>query len=171
MTQMTPDTDRFLADLEALRQIGAFRTGVHRPTFSKEDMQSRAWLMEQMREVGLEPEMDGIGNVLEHLESADEVEPLCRLEAFEAAVEDGTSPRPGEASLGDRKGGAIRLESGVLVHGRKTEPECSLAGTDFEDRANNAEPSQHTTDRVMAQPPRECEGRPANNRQEVALRL
>ena len=66
MTQMTPDTDRFLADLEALRQIGAFRTGVHRPTFSKEDMQSRAWLMEQMREVGLEPEMDGIGNVLGH---------------------------------------------------------------------------------------------------------
>ncbi|GAC1348433.1 MAG: Zn-dependent hydrolase [Acetobacteraceae bacterium] len=59
-----PDTDAFLADLHALRRIGAFRTGVHRPTYSPEDMQSREWLMERMRAVGLEPAMDGIGNVL-----------------------------------------------------------------------------------------------------------
>jgi N-carbamoyl-L-amino-acid hydrolase len=64
----TPDTERFterfLADLHALRRIGAFRTGVHRPTYTPEDMQSREWLMARMAEAGLVPEMDGIGNVL-----------------------------------------------------------------------------------------------------------
>jgi len=58
------DTARFLADLNALRQIGKFRTGVHRPTYTPEDMESRRWLMDRMREGGLEPEMDGIGNVI-----------------------------------------------------------------------------------------------------------
>jgi len=59
-----PDTERFLADLDALRHIGAFRTGVHRPTYAPEDMESRHWLMARMAEAGLSPEMDGIGNVL-----------------------------------------------------------------------------------------------------------
>ena len=59
-----PDTERFLGDLAALRRIGAFRTGVHRPTYSPEDMESRRWLMARMEEAGLAPEMDGIGNVL-----------------------------------------------------------------------------------------------------------
>ncbi|KAL8973562.1 MAG: hypothetical protein Q9197_002185 [Variospora fuerteventurae] len=63
-TIAAPDTDRFLADLAALRRIGAFRTGVHRPTYTPEDMESRRWLMARMAEVGLAPEMDGIGNVL-----------------------------------------------------------------------------------------------------------
>ena len=62
--QNKPDTDAFLADLHALRKIGAFRTGVHRPTYSPEDMEARRWLVERMREAGLEPEMDGVGNVL-----------------------------------------------------------------------------------------------------------
>ncbi len=59
-----PDTSRFIADLEELRQIGAFRTGVHRPTYSPQDMESRRWLVMRMQEVGLVPEMDGIGNVI-----------------------------------------------------------------------------------------------------------
>lgn len=58
------DTTRFLADLHDLRQIGAYRTGVHRPTYSPDDMASRRWLMERMAETGLAPEIDGIGNVL-----------------------------------------------------------------------------------------------------------
>ena len=37
------DTARFLADLNELRKIGAFRTGVHRPTYSPQDMESRRW--------------------------------------------------------------------------------------------------------------------------------
>jgi len=59
-----PDTARFLADLHDLRKIGTFRTGVHRPTYSPEDMESRRWLMARMSEAGLDPTMDGIGNVL-----------------------------------------------------------------------------------------------------------
>ena len=61
---MTPDTARFLADLHELRGIGTFRTGVHRPTYGEDDMRSRRWLMARMAEAGLQPEMDGIGNVL-----------------------------------------------------------------------------------------------------------
>ena len=64
MTRVTPDTDRFIADLTELRRIGAFKTGVHRPTYTAADMESRRWLMQRMTEVGLTPEMDGIGNVL-----------------------------------------------------------------------------------------------------------
>jgi N-carbamoyl-L-amino-acid hydrolase len=59
-----PDTERFIADLETLRRIGAFKTGVHRPTYTPQDMESRHWLMARMEEVGLVPAIDGIGNVL-----------------------------------------------------------------------------------------------------------
>ncbi len=58
------DTARFLRDLHELRKIGAYKTGVHRPTFSPQDMESRRWLMARMTECGLEPSIDGIGNVL-----------------------------------------------------------------------------------------------------------
>ena len=56
--------DRLLADLDRLRQFGTWQTGVHRPTYSPVDMASRHWLAERMREAGLEPEIDGIGNVI-----------------------------------------------------------------------------------------------------------
>lgn len=59
-----PDAERFLRDLNDLRRIGAFKTGVHRPTYSPDDMESRRWLADRMREVGLVPVIDGIGNVL-----------------------------------------------------------------------------------------------------------
>ncbi len=59
-----PDTDRFLKDLHELREIGRFRTGVHRPTYSPEDMESRRWLLARLEECGLEAEMDGIGNII-----------------------------------------------------------------------------------------------------------
>lgn len=58
------DTARFLADLHELRRIGAYRTGVHRPTYSAEDMESRRWLVAKLKEAGLEATIDGIGNVL-----------------------------------------------------------------------------------------------------------
>ena len=57
------DADRFLQDLTDLRKIGAYKTGVHRPTYSPQDMESRRWLMEQLAQCGLEPSIDGIGNV------------------------------------------------------------------------------------------------------------
>lgn len=59
----TINNERFLRDLNDLRQIGACRTGVHRPTYSPHDMQSRHWLMDRMAEIGLAPSIDGIGNV------------------------------------------------------------------------------------------------------------
>ena len=60
----TIDPARFLHDLHDVRRIGTYKTGVHRPTYSPQDMDSRRWLMARMAEVGLEPSMDGIGNVL-----------------------------------------------------------------------------------------------------------
>lgn len=56
--------DRLLADLYALRKFGEYETGVHRPTYSPEDMKSRRWLADRMRDAGLQPETDGIGNVI-----------------------------------------------------------------------------------------------------------
>jgi N-carbamoyl-L-amino-acid hydrolase len=64
-----PDTfprangERVLADLNALRAIGAYRTGVHKPTFSEPHRQSLDWLMQKLPEAGLAAAIDGIGNV------------------------------------------------------------------------------------------------------------
>jgi N-carbamoyl-L-amino-acid hydrolase len=55
---------RVLADLHALRAIGAYKTGVHRPTFSEPHLRSLEWLAEKLSEAGLVAEIDGIGNVL-----------------------------------------------------------------------------------------------------------
>ena len=57
------DGQRLLDDLHALRKIGAYKSGVHRPTFSAEDVQSRHWLAERLQAAGLAAEIDGIGNV------------------------------------------------------------------------------------------------------------
>lgn len=57
------DTAAFLADLHELRRIGAFRTGVHRPTYSPQDMESRRWLEAKLAACGLDVTMDGVGNV------------------------------------------------------------------------------------------------------------
>src|SRR6266404_6189892 len=58
------DGARVLADLNALRGIGAYKTGVHKPTFSEPHMRSLEWLAQRLPEAGLSPEIDGIGNVL-----------------------------------------------------------------------------------------------------------
>jgi len=57
------DGARVLADLHALRSIGAYKTGVHRPTFSEPHLRSLEWLAEKLPEAGLAAEIDGIGNV------------------------------------------------------------------------------------------------------------
>lgn len=67
--------ERVLADLNALRAMGAYKTGVHRPTFSEPHMRSLTWLVERFPEAGLTGSIDGIGNVL------------------------GTSPKPGPKLL------------------------------------------------------------------------
>jgi N-carbamoyl-L-amino-acid hydrolase len=58
------DGARVLADLNALRAIGTYKTGVHRPTFSDAHMRSLDWLAARLPEAGLKPTIDGIGNVL-----------------------------------------------------------------------------------------------------------
>src|ERR1700687_5339365 len=58
------DGARVLADLNALRGIGAYKTGVHKPTFSEPHMRSLEWLAERLPEAGLTATIDGIGNVL-----------------------------------------------------------------------------------------------------------
>ncbi len=63
-----PKTDgaRVVADLKRLAEFGRYKTGVHRPTYSPEDVASREWLAEKFAEAGLDPVIDGIGNVIGH---------------------------------------------------------------------------------------------------------
>src|SRR5260221_13487464 len=58
------DGARVLADLNALRGIGAYKTGVHKPTFSEPHMRSLEWLAERLPAAGLTATIDGIGNVV-----------------------------------------------------------------------------------------------------------
>jgi N-carbamoyl-L-amino-acid hydrolase len=62
---MTPDPDRFLADLHALRRFGASGVGkgVVRPAYSEDDIAARAWLADRMTEVGLRVQYDPVGNL------------------------------------------------------------------------------------------------------------
>jgi len=55
---------RLIADLRRLAEFGKYKTGVHRPTYTADDMAARRWLMDRMTEAGLEPSIDGIGTVL-----------------------------------------------------------------------------------------------------------
>jgi N-carbamoyl-L-amino-acid hydrolase len=57
------DGNRLLKDLYAAREIGKYKTGVHRPTFSPQDVQARHWLADKLTEAGLDSSIDGIGNV------------------------------------------------------------------------------------------------------------
>lgn len=58
------DGARVLADLNALRAIGVYKTGVHKPTFSEPHLQSLQWLVQRLPDAGLAGEIDGIGNIL-----------------------------------------------------------------------------------------------------------
>src|SRR6201997_3308527 len=58
------DGGRVLADLNALRGIGSFKSGVHKPTFSEAHMRSLEWLSMRLPDAGLSATIDGIGNVL-----------------------------------------------------------------------------------------------------------
>jgi N-carbamoyl-L-amino-acid hydrolase len=58
------DGERVVADLKRLAEFGRYKTGVHRPTYSAEDVASRQWLADQFASAGLDPVIDGIGNVI-----------------------------------------------------------------------------------------------------------
>lgn len=62
-TMPRADGKRVLADLNALRAIGAYKTGVHKPTFSEPHRLSLGWLVGKLPDAGLSASIDGIGNV------------------------------------------------------------------------------------------------------------
>ena len=55
---------RVLADLHALREIGPYKSGVHKPTFSEPHLRSLHWLVQRLPDAGLAGAIDGIGNVI-----------------------------------------------------------------------------------------------------------
>jgi beta-ureidopropionase / N-carbamoyl-L-amino-acid hydrolase len=55
--------DRLLGDLYKLRTFGTYKTGVHRPTLSADDIAARQWFADQCAAAGLETTIDGIGNI------------------------------------------------------------------------------------------------------------
>ena len=42
------DGERVVADLKRLAEFGRYKTGVHRPTYSAEDVASRQWLADNI---------------------------------------------------------------------------------------------------------------------------
>src|SRR5579862_9307972 len=60
----TANGERVLADLNALRAIGTYKSGVHKPTFSEPHLASLRWLVARLPEAGLLGAIDGNGNVL-----------------------------------------------------------------------------------------------------------
>lgn len=60
---MKANAERALADLHRLREVGRYKTGVHRPTLSAEDMETREWLVGELQAIGHEAGIDGIANV------------------------------------------------------------------------------------------------------------
>ena len=64
MAEIKANAERALADLYELRRIGTYKTGVHRPTLSPQDMESREWLAGKLREIGHDVTIDGIANVM-----------------------------------------------------------------------------------------------------------
>src|SRR3954454_8648081 len=56
--------ERLLADLKRLAEFGRYETGVDQPTYSPVDVASRQWLAGKIAEAGLDPVIEGIGNVI-----------------------------------------------------------------------------------------------------------
>jgi beta-ureidopropionase / N-carbamoyl-L-amino-acid hydrolase len=56
--------ERLLADLRRIAEFGRYKTGVHRPHLSPQDVESRRWLAGRMQEAGLDAVIDGVGTVI-----------------------------------------------------------------------------------------------------------
>ena len=57
------NVDRVLKDLYTLREFGAYKAGVHRPTLSEDDVASRRWLASELQKIGHDAVIDGVANV------------------------------------------------------------------------------------------------------------
>lgn len=60
---ITINPDRLLADLQALRQIGAHESGVVRMALMPKDLGARRWLANPFVKAGLTPVFDPVGNL------------------------------------------------------------------------------------------------------------
>lgn len=58
--------ERALRDLYHLRSIGTYKTGVHRPTLTEDDILTRRWLVDELKAIGHEAWIDGVANVVSH---------------------------------------------------------------------------------------------------------
>ncbi len=56
--------ERVLGDLAKLRSFGTYKSGVHRPTLSEDDIASREWFADRLRQGGLDAQVDGIANII-----------------------------------------------------------------------------------------------------------
>ncbi len=59
----TIDPGRVLRDLRHLKELAAYKTGVHRPSLSPQHVASMEWLKGELDALGHEATIDGIGNV------------------------------------------------------------------------------------------------------------
>jgi N-carbamoyl-L-amino-acid hydrolase len=142
------DGSRVLADLNTLRAMGAYKTGVHRPTFSEQHVRSLAWLAARLKEAGLAATIDGIGNVFgasqkpgpkllagSHLESQNYAGwldgPLGVVYALEAARVINSDPaEPGAVEVAawcDEEGHFGHMLGSRSYAGRVTETEIDAA--------------------------------------------
>jgi N-carbamoyl-L-amino-acid hydrolase len=62
MAEIQPE--RLLSDLRTLATFGAYKSGVHRPTLSEQDIAAREWFARRVSEADLDASIDGIGNIL-----------------------------------------------------------------------------------------------------------
>jgi N-carbamoyl-L-amino-acid hydrolase len=58
------NSERLMNDLRRVAEFGSYKTGVHRPTFSPQDIEARNWLSQSMRDANLDASIDGVGNVV-----------------------------------------------------------------------------------------------------------
>ena len=151
------DGPRLVADLRRLAEFGRYETGVHRPTYSPDDVASRQWLAGKFAEAGLEPLIDGIGNVFGRNPSASR-----RLLVGSHSE---TQPRGGW--LDGALGVVYALE---LARAFAADPDCAglgieaVAWADEEGHFGNMLGSRSFTDRIT-----EAELSAAKNRDGVPL--
>jgi N-carbamoyl-L-amino-acid hydrolase len=62
MAEVQPE--RVLSDLRTLATFGGYKSGVHRPTLSEQDIAAREWFAGRLLEADLNASIDGIGNIL-----------------------------------------------------------------------------------------------------------
>ena len=164
--------ERVLRDLYHLRSIGTYKTGVHRPTLSEDDLITRHWLVDELKAIGYDAWIDGIANVIgrtpatgkkllagSHLESQNRAGWLdgalgvvYALEAARAVVEAGRSDIGVEViSFADEEG-----HFGSFTGSRSLTGELTEAGIDERaDRTTGRPLRQALAEAGLAGVPRE----------------